>query len=132
STGNVSIFYNPSPATGTKYENPTNYSGLVLVQQPSQLTAYMLINTPSDLNAVGTNEKTQSGTYALGTKITFDPNQTFTPIPNFTGLFDGQGQTIANLTIGSTAQNVGLFSSIGSTGVARNLNLADATVSGLT
>src|SRR5262245_59404343 len=88
----------------------------------------MLVNTASDLDAVRTN---QTGTYALGTKITFDPNQTFTPIPNFTGLFDGQGQTIANLTIASTAQNVGLFGSIGSTGVVRNLNLADVTVSGL-
>ena len=49
----------------------------------------MLVNTTSDLDAVRTN---QSGTYALGTKITFEPNQTFTPIPNFTGLFDGQGR----------------------------------------
>ena len=87
----------------------------------------MLVNTASDLDAVRTN---QSGTYALGTKITLEPNQTFTPIPNFTGLFDGQGQTIANLAIASTAQNVGLFGSIGSTGVVRNLNLTDVTVSG--
>ena len=128
STGNVSIFYNPSGPINTKYQNPTNYSGLVLVHQPSQLTAYMLVNTGSDLDAVRTN---QNGTYALGTKITFDPNQTFTPIPNFAGVFDGQGQTIANLTIASTAQNVGLFGTIGSTGVVRNVNLADVTVSGL-
>jgi len=47
----------------------------------------MLVNTASDLDAMRTN---QSGTYALGTKITLDPNQPFTPIPNFTGLFDGQ------------------------------------------
>src|SRR5262249_50401209 len=53
------------------------------------------------------------------------------PIPNFTGLFDGQGQTIANLTIASTAPNVGLFSSIGSTGAVRNLNLTDVAVSAL-
>ena len=59
-----------------------------------------------------------------------EPSQNFTPIPNFTGLFDGQGQTIANLTIASTAENVGLFGSIGGAGVVRNLNLADVTVSG--
>src|SRR4029453_18937103 len=89
STGTVSIFYNPSGSQASKYQNPTNYfcppcpgggGVFVNVNQPSQLTAYMLINTPSDLNAVGTNEKTQSGTYALGTKITFNPDQTFTPI----------------------------------------------------
>jgi filamentous hemagglutinin family protein len=134
STGTVSLFYNPSGSQTTKYQNPTNYfcppcpgGGGVFVQQPSQLTAYMLVNSTSDFDAVRTN---QSGTYALGTKISFEPNQTFTPIPNFTGLFDGQGQTIANLTIASTAQNIGLFGSIGSTGVVRNLNLTDVTVSG--
>src|SRR5262245_59102092 len=143
STGTVSIFYNPSGSQASKYQNPTNYfcppcpgggGVFVNVNQPSQLTAYMLVNTVSDLDAVRTNNDANGntvGTYALGTKITFNPDQTFTPIPNFTGLFDGQGQTIANLTIASTAQNVGLFSSIGSTGVVRNLNLADATVSGL-
>src|SRR6516165_2442846 len=137
STGTVSIFYNPSGSQASKYQNPTNYfcppcpgggGVFVNVNQPSQLTAYMLVNTVSDLDAVRTNT---AGTYALGTKITFNPDQTFTPIPNFAGLFDGQGQTIANLTIASTAQNVGLFGTIGSTGVVRNVNLADVTVSGL-
>src|SRR6516165_2039850 len=145
STGTVSIFYNPSGSQASKYQNPTNYfcppcpGGGGVFAQPSQLTAYMLVNTVSDLDAVRTNKDANGntvGTYALGTKITFNPDQTFTPIPNFTGLFDGNGglgvnYTIANLTIASTAQNVGLFSGIGSTGVVRNLNLADVTVSGL-
>src|SRR5262244_3143902 len=132
STGTVSIFYNPSGSQTTKYQNPTNYfcppcpgGGGVFVRQPSQLTAYMLVNTARDLDAVRTN---QSGTYALGTKITFNPNQTFTPIPNFTGLFDGQGQTIANLTIASTTQNIGLFGTIASAGEVRNLNLTNVSV----
>src|SRR5262245_23405952 len=133
STGTVSLLYNPSGPQTTKYQNPTSYlcppcegGGGVFVQKPSQLTAYMLVNSASDIDAVRTN---QGGTYALGTKITLEPSQTFTPIPNFTGLFDGQGQTIANLTIASsTAQNVGLFGSIGSTGVVRYLNLTDVTV----
>jgi hypothetical protein len=51
--------------------------------------------------------------------------QTFAPIPNFTGLFDGQGQTIANLTIASTTQNIGLFGTIASAGEVRNLNLTN-------
>ena len=134
STGTVSLFYNPSGPQTTKYQNPTNYfcppcpgGGGVFVRQPSQLTAYMLVNTASDLDAVRTNH---GGTYALGTKMTFEPIATFTPIPNFTGLFDGQGQTIANLTIASTPQNVGLFGSIGGAGEVRNLNLTNVSVSG--
>src|SRR5262249_18680423 len=134
STGTVSIFYNPSGSQASKYQNPTNYfcppcpgGGGVFVNpnQPSQLTAYMLVNTVSDLDAVRTNT---AGTYALGTKITLDPTQLFTPIQNFTGLLDGQGQTIANLTIASTTQNIGLFGTIASTGEVRNLNLTNVSV----
>src|SRR5262252_7412286 len=139
STGTVSILYNPSGSEASKYQNPTNYfcppcpgggGVFVNVNQPSQLTAYMLVNTVSDLDAVRTNT---AGTYALGTKITFNPDQTFTPIPNFTGLFDGNGglgvnYTIANLTIASTAQNVGLFGTIASAGEVRNLNLTNVSV----
>src|SRR5262249_33984316 len=139
STGTVSIFYNPSGSQTTKYQNPTNYfcppcpgggGVFVNVNQPSQLTAHMLVNTASDLDAVRTN---QSGTYALGTNITFNPNQTFTPIPNFTGLFDGNGgvgvnYTHSNLRIATTTQNVGLFGTIASAGQVRNLNLTNVSV----
>jgi filamentous hemagglutinin family protein len=135
STGTVSLFYNPGGSPTTKYQNPTNYfcppcpgGGGVFVNQQSQLTAYMLVNNATDLRNVSTNV---GGTYALGRDVDAGSIPNFAPIPNFTGLFDGQGQTIANLTIGSTAQNVGLFSSIGSTGVVRNLNLTDVAVSGL-
>src|SRR5262249_4572146 len=100
----------------------------VKVRQSSQLTAYMLVNNATDLQNVSTNV---GGIYALGRDIDAGSIPNFAPIPNFTGLFDGQGQTIANLTIASTTQNVGLFSSIGSAGVVRNLNLTDVAVSAL-
>src|SRR6266545_3716634 len=135
STGTVSLFYNPTGSQTTKYQNPTNYfcppcpgGGGVFVNQPSQLTAYMLVNNATDLQNVSTNV---GATYALGRNIDAGSIANFTPIQNFAGLLDGQGQTIANVTIASTAQNVGLFGSIGSAGVVRNLNLADVTVSGL-
>ena len=65
STGAVSIYYNPSTEnpSQTKYQNPTDFSCCVSVQQSSQLTAYMLVNNASDLQAVSTN---LGGTYALG------------------------------------------------------------------
>src|SRR6516162_8570540 len=106
SSGVVSIFFNPSvnPAgsavNSTSYVKPTeDYSQFV----SGNLAAYMLVNTPYDLQNIQNNP---SATYALGGNIT-------------------------NVTIASTAQNVGLFSSIGSTGVVRNLNLTDVAVSGL-
>ncbi len=131
SAGTVSIFFNPSvnPAgsglNSTSYVNPAeNYSQFV----SGKLTAYMLVNTAFDLQNVRNNP---GGTYALGRNIDAGSIANFTPIQNFTGLLDGQGQTIANVTIASTAENVGLFGSIGGAGVVRNLNLADVTVSGL-
>jgi len=58
----------------------------------------------------------------------------FEPIANnsdFSGSFDGDNHTISDLTINrSTASNVGLFGSIGSTGTISNVTLTDATVSG--
>jgi hypothetical protein len=62
-SGPVSIFYNPSPSEGSKYQNATDYSKFVT----APLTAYMLVNAFSDLQAVSTN---LSGAYALGTDIT--------------------------------------------------------------
>jgi hypothetical protein len=57
----------------------------------------------------------------------------WTPIANFRGIFDGQGHTIKNLTIVKTysnmSKNVGLFDTIGSTSIIKNLNLLNASVS---
>ena len=84
STGQVSIFYNPVPGqTGTKYENPTNFacspspcSG-VTVGPSSQLTAYMLVNNASDLNAVRSNTSATAPTRSAGPSMP----AVSTPIP---------------------------------------------------
>ena len=57
STGAVSIYYNPSTGnpSQTKYQNPTDFSCCVSVQQSSQLTAYMLVNNVNDLQAVSSS-----------------------------------------------------------------------------
>jgi The GLUG motif len=143
STGTVSVFYNPGqpplevPPGQSKYEIPTAFrcaSGVCagIMAQPSQLTAYMLVNNASDLNAVRTN---QAGTYALAlnrpTPLDAGSIPNFAPISNFTGVFDGQGQTISNLTIApnnSTTHDFGLFGVIGAAGVVRDLNLANINV----
>ena len=135
SAGTVSIFFNPSvnPAgsglNSTSYVNPAeNYSQFV----SGKLTAYMLVNTAFDLQNVRNNP---GGTYALGRDVKNVNNSiaNFSPIPNFTGLFDGQNLTVSNVTINapSDSKSVGLFDTIGRTGIVRNLNLTDVTVNGL-
>ncbi len=123
-SGAVNIFYNPS-----SYATPTNYS--LNMSGGSQLTAYMLVNTVADLQAIGANATTLSGTYALGRNIDLSA-VTFTPLGDtttpFTGLFDGQNNVISNLAITSLGDNVGLFGELD--GTVRNLSLNDPAVSG--
>jgi filamentous hemagglutinin family protein len=139
SRGTVSIYYNPSvPAQGpdSKYQNPTNFlcstilCGGVFVSQPSQLTSYMLVNSASDLQLVGTN---LGGTYALGRSISASGFTGYGPGATFTGLFDGNGGLGVNYTISDlslvSVSPVALFPFIESGATVRNLNLANVNIS---
>jgi filamentous hemagglutinin family protein len=129
-SGGVSIFYNPA-----SYASPTSYSGNM--GSGTSVTAFMLVNTLANLQAINTN---LSDTYALGTDIdasataTWNGGAGFSPIGNdtnkFTGMFDGQGHTINGLTISFPYQNVyvGLFGY--STGIVRNVGLVGGSVTG--
>jgi filamentous hemagglutinin family protein len=132
--GAVSIFYNPTLPTcecGSKYENPHDYTSNVT--GGATLTAYMLVNTFTDLQAIGTNTTTLGGTYALGRDINADNMAPIGSVGSpFTGLLDGQGRTISNAIIApdtSGANNIGLFGAIGATGTVRNLTLDQFQVS---
>jgi hypothetical protein len=140
STGIVSALYdmNGTYTPGTIKSNSAwsaaPFSGLV-----TQVTAYQLVNSIADLDAVNNN---LAGNYALGTNVTA---LAMTSVPvlggvsgtPFTGQFDGMGYslTIPDLFGQSNVNTVGtgLFSVIGTTGVVRNLNLsAHATSDGAT
>lgn len=154
STGTVSIFYNPTwfsvpvfcePPCGTPppphiVPIPVNYTSKVVTKAglPNQLTAYMLVNDVEHLQYI---QNALSGTYALGRDIDasatvgWNAGAGFVPIGNqsvpFSGVLDGQGHTIDQLTINSTANDVGLFGYVGANGAVRNLSLANAAVSSL-
>jgi filamentous hemagglutinin family protein len=146
STGTVSVFYNPadnpagSAVNASSYTSPTDYTPYVLTNGavPNQLTAYMLVNSVYDLQDVQNNP---SGSYALGTNI--DASATvgwnggagFVPIATneqgFAGIFQGQGNTISNLTIAPTAPNmqtIGLFGTIGQGGQVSNVALDNVSI----
>jgi filamentous hemagglutinin family protein len=152
STGTVSIYYNPAdnPAgsivNNTSYISATNYAPYVLTNGAvsNQLTAYMLVNTVYDLQNI---ENNLAGDYALGTNIdasataSWNGGAGFVPIgssvPGFTGIFDGQGDTIEGLTINTpSASYVGLFGIAGlnnngiQPSVIRNVGLIGGSVSG--
>jgi len=143
STGSVSIYYNPvdnptgSAVNAVSYTSPIDYSPSVLVNNnvPNQLTAYMLVNSVSDLQNI---ENNVSGSYALGRDIdasgtaAWNSGAGFRPIGNaanpFTGTLNGLGRQIDNLTINdSTDLEIGLFGEIGSRGSVSSVTLANAS-----
>ncbi|HEY7664818.1 MAG TPA: filamentous hemagglutinin N-terminal domain-containing protein, partial [Xanthobacteraceae bacterium] len=143
SIGKVAIFYNPSAppeSLDSKYQHPTNYlwcgnnsCGGVIVNsnQPSQLTAYMLVNGVSDLQAVGTNAATLAGTYALGKSFSASGFTSFAAGATFTGTFTGNGGLgPVNYTISDLA--VALFPTIGTGATVQQLNLADVNIAATT
>jgi filamentous hemagglutinin family protein len=139
STGIVSLLYdmNGSYSAGTLLANrcwaAAPFSGLV-----TQITAYKLVNSVADLANVSLDLK---GNYALGKDIDLKTteNTSFIPIAPtdtapFAGQFDGFGHVISNLNISlpgfTYLQYAGLFGVIGTSGVVRNLGVANAEVDG--
>lgn len=137
STGIVSALYdmNGTWQPGTIKSNAAwsaaPFSGLV-----TQVTAYQLVNSIADLSNVSLN---LAGNYALGTDLTFSTTSPpFTAIgvtAPFTGQFDGMGHTISGFDISGDAPsisgNAGLFTTIGPTGVVRNLGVLNASSTSL-
>lgn len=122
STGHVTIFYNPAGG----YSAPVDYAAGIAVNPgvTSQATAYMLVNSLANLQALGTN---QTGIYALGRAINA-AGANFTPIAaGFAGTLYGQGLTISGLTVNGTGA-VGLFSSLASPAVIYDLTLSNAAI----
>ncbi len=131
STGIVSALYdmNGTYAPGTLLGNPAwtaaRYSGLV-----TQVTAYKLVNSLADLENMSLDP---AGNYALGTDIDASATGTlagYTPIGTsdtpFSGQFDGMGHTIDQLSflyVGQVSGPLGLFGTIGRTGVVRNVGV---------
>ena len=98
------------------------YSGLL-----TQITRYKLINFYPDLENVNAD---LAGNYALGRDFdaSRSSNGSYVPIgagnTAFTGQFDGQGHTITALTMRGTGQEMmGMFGTIGSGAVVRDLNV---------
>jgi hypothetical protein len=75
-------------------------------------------------------------------KIRFAPDKAYQLIANITapkttlsattltGSFDGNGKTISNYVLNSTANNTGFFAAIGTTGSVKNLSFSNISVTG--
>ncbi|MBV5331097.1 hypothetical protein JZU69_01505, partial [bacterium] len=87
-------------------------SGALRMNVLGALQTFTVINNVTDLQAINTSGL--AGKYALGANIDASAITNFVPIgdatTNFTGVFDGLGHTVSNLTINRpTTDYVGLF-----------------------
>jgi hypothetical protein len=131
---------------GYTYANP--YTAQVDLTGDGKLTATMLVNNLTNLQAIGTNATSLAGLYTLYGDIDASSTGTtgaaanngglgFTPIGNgltgaFTGAFDGAGHTISGLTETPVAGTtyLGLFGQIGAGGSLANLTLSNVAITG--
>ena len=85
-----------------------------------------IVSSPAALEAWATemkNDPTQNLNCTLAADIDLTDTE-WTPIPSFSGTFDGNGKTITGLTINQpSTDNVGLFASIDDKGTVKNLKL---------
>ncbi len=132
--GSATIFYDPA-----NYDSPVNYSSAVTVAGGGTLTAYMLVNTLTELQAIGADATTRSGDYALGGNIdasataTWNGGAGFVPIgpanEAFTGILDGEDHVISGLTVYQPyGDEVGLFGEFG--GEIIDLTLSGGSMNG--
>jgi len=110
---------------------PVNYTVITSLGAEGDATT-----APATMTLQGMS-KLPSGNYVLGANIdatgtsTWNANAGFTPIGNFTGIFDGLGHAISGLTINTPSGDyVGLFANTVVTSVIRNVGLVGGSVSG--
>jgi hypothetical protein len=127
SRGIVSLFYDmngmyrPGNLLANTSWTPSANSGLV-----TQITGYKLVNSLADLERVNSD---LAGNYALGKDIDASATSDGSYVElaggttAFTGQFDGRGHTIGALTLQGIDASLGMFGTIGASGVVRDLNV---------
>lgn len=131
--GSTNILYDGFSAGA--FTTPINYAGNVTLAAGGKLTTFELVNNLTQLQAIS---GALSKIYALGTSFSasgtpFVALGAGPPVTKFTGIFDGEGQTITGLTLspGATkSSNLGLFAEIGAAGIVRNVTLANVSITG--
>ena len=90
-----------------------------------------IVSSPAALEAWATemkNDAKQNLNCTLAADIDLTGKE-WTPIPGYTGTFDGDGKTITGLTINQSSEsNVGLFASIIEGGTVKNLTLDNVNI----
>ena len=123
----ISILYDPSSyATPTTYTTGAGHQ----IRGTGIFTAFMLVNGLGQFLNIPQN---LSGNYALGADIDANGFAGYAPIGDtttpYSGIFDGEGHTISNLSIAAAQNGTGLFGATSATSIVRNITLTNVSVS---
>ena len=91
----------PKRTDGTS-DDPKDYH--YTIDTPEELAALSTLAKAKAVITGCTNAKYSDANYKLGNNINLE-NKPWTPIANFTGTFDGQGNTINNMNVSITSQS---------------------------
>ena len=95
---------------------------MTLDNEIKTLEGFKLIDNVDKFKTIASDA---SSNYVLMRDLNFE-NKALTPISTFSGTFDGNGNTLSNITLNITDGNGGIFAE--NTGTIKNLNLTDVTV----
>lgn len=129
--------YNFGLTSVSSSETGNNFSGQIKLSSGSNFstklgsdgatTNYTVINNQTDLAAISL-----SGNYVLGSNISL--SGAWTPLGDsttqFSGIFDGLGHTVSNISVSSSVTNSGLFGYTNASSIIRNVGVSGGTVGG--
>ena len=93
-------------------------------------TAYTLIHSIAELEALRSGGGAITGAYALAADVDWSGAASQTPLGDLGGRFDGLGHRVLDLVIPGGADHSGLFSSTEGSAVIRNVGVRGGSVSG--
>jgi len=134
-TAGVTLVTNDGGSGGDTYFNTTSAGGITFWDSNSSLIingqAFTLVGDIATLASDVSGNP--GGNYALAKSYDASVDGTYSaaPVPNFSGRFEGLGNTIQNLKVVAAVADlkIGLFGELAQSAVARDINFSNATVS---
>lgn len=100
-----------------------------VLREPDADWETIKVSTVQDLNSLAAMCRLDKQSEKIYVELENDisyAGEAFTPIPYFKGIFNGNGHTISGVTCLNTTEPVGLFSTVGTGGIIRNLQVTGA------
>ena len=126
----ILLGHSPSAVTSTSDTGNSEVSFASVATPNESKTSYQMNKEPDNYTKITTKDQfslmnNSGGKFWLGDNIVLSSSDTFTPISNFSGTFDGNFFEVQNLTVNSGDTPGGLFSSIAGVSTSNRAKVYD-------